>query len=321
MQPCRYQTLVVTGAGGFVGRHLLHHLRSHANRPGQVVAVDLPDSPAIGTGGAVACDLTDAIAARKMIEAVNPDGIIHLAGVATGADIDAYFSANVLACQNILSAVARQRKPSRVMVIGSAAQYGIITGGHEIVDEDRPLLGQTPYGLSKTLQEKWALLYASAKSLPVVCVRPFNIMGPGQPAKLVPGAFLHQATAVVSGTASEIRVGNTATCRDFTDVRDIVAAMWLLMLAGPKADGQVFNIASAQATRVQDILEACIAMTGCQIPVVRAEERIKTQDVPSIVGNADRLRSLTGWRPEISWRQSLADSWNELAAERMGKPL
>jgi len=306
-----YETILVTGAAGFVGEHLLAHLARADDRPERIVALDLAAADG-DEAESVACDLTDRRAAAAAIAAARPDGIIHLAGVADGSDAGVYFDVNVAACENVLAAAAGLSKRPRVLVTGSAAQYGVTTGSHEVVDESRPLLGATPYALSKTLQERWALAGSTWRDVPVVCVRPFNIMGPGQPRRLVPAAFLHQVAAVLDGRAEGLCVGNTATSRDFIDARDVAAAMWALMCADERADGQAFNIATGRPTKIQDLLAACIECAGREIPVRHDPSRLRAVDVPVIVGDATKLRELTGWRERIDWRRSLADMWERI---------
>jgi len=315
MSSRRYETIAVTGAAGFVGRHLLEHLARAADRPGRIVALDVRrgDGPADEW---TTCDVTDAAQVASALKRIAPDGIIHLAGITHGDDLGACFAVNVQACARLLAAAAELPRRPRVLVVGSAAQYGITTGEHEVVGETRPLLGTTPYGISKTLQEKWAMLYAARNVLPVIAVRPFNIIGPGQPPSLVPATFLHQVAAVVDGRAKEVCCGNVSTRRDFIDVRDVVAAFWALMCADEQADGQVFNVASGEPVLVSDMLAACIGLTGREIPVRQDPARLRAADVRTIVGDAARLRAATGWHPAIPWRQSLADMWQTLRTSR-----
>ena len=308
-----YQKLLVTGAAGFLGAHMLDALRQAPGRPGQIVALDRRAGDD-GSDGVewLSCDLADAAQTRQALADLAPDGVIHLAGRVGGDDPGALFQANVQACENLLSAAAGLGRKPRVLVVGSAAQYGLTGGAQEGVDEDRPLRGSTPYGVSKILQERWALARGQTSAVPVVCARPFNILGPGQPDRLVPAAFLRQVKDVLDGRAEELLVGNLETARDFTDVRDVVAALWALMRAGETADGHAFNIASGSAVAIRDLLAGCVALSGRTIPVRQDPARLQAADVPTIVGDARRLRELTGWRPGISWRKSLADMWNAM---------
>ncbi|MGB2821704.1 MAG: NAD-dependent epimerase/dehydratase family protein [Phycisphaerae bacterium] len=314
MSGAAYQRLLVTGAAGFLGGHLLGRLRHDPDRPRRVVALDLrADGPDSLQGAEwTTCDLTDAQQVRQRLAELAPDGVIHLAGLTGGNDLGAYFRINVLACEHLLSAAAELARPPRVLIVGSAAQYGVTTGTREVIEETRPLSGSTPYGVSKILQERWALARGLACRLPVVCVRPFNIIGPGQSERLVPAAFLRQVSDVAAGRSEQVLVGNLTTARDFTDVRDVVAAMWALMRAGEDADGRAFNIASGSPVKIRDLLDGCIALSGKDIPVRQDPARLKAMDVPTIVGDATRLRELTGWRPAISWRESLADMWEAM---------
>ncbi|MGB2795971.1 MAG: NAD-dependent epimerase/dehydratase family protein [Phycisphaerae bacterium] len=312
MTPRHCEVVAVTGAAGFIGGHLLRHLLDLPEPPGRIVAIDLREGLRDPRVVWVPCDLTDAGAVRTVLAETVPDAIAHLAGASAGDDLEACFAVNVLACRNLLASAARMARPPRVLVVGSAAEYGITAGGEEVVDESRPLLATTPYGVTKTLQEAWALLYARRGTVPVVAVRPFNIMGPGQPASLVPAAFLRQVADVLDGKAGEIRVGNTDTRRDFIDVRDVAAAMAALLSAGEGVVGRVFNVASGATVRIGNMLEACIGLSGRRIPVRRDPARVRAADVPMIVGDASALRAAVGWRPGIPWPESLQSMWQAM---------
>ncbi len=306
-----YDTVLVTGAAGFVGSHLLAHLSGDETPPRRIVAVDVR-AGRTPVADWRECDLTQIGRTRSLLQAVRPEAVVHLASVTQGDDPAAYFSANVHAAANLLEAAAALTTPPRVLIVGSAAQYGVTSGKHVQVDETRPTAGTTSYAVSKNLQERWALLYHRLGRVPVVCVRPFNLMGPGQPPTLVPAAFLGQVADVVDGKAESVRVGNTATRRDFLDVRDAVAAMWAVLGAGEEVLGRVFNIASGRAVHVQEMLDACVALAGREIPVQRDPARFRPVDVETIVGDASRLRDATGWRPRIPWRRSLDAMWRTL---------
>jgi len=313
--PKPIQGVLVTGAAGFVGRHLIQYLATLPEPPERVVAVDVRGSQVPRQGVTVVeADLADPVRTAAIVRDAAPEVILHLAAVTHGDDPDAYFACNVLACRNLLAAAERCGTP-RVLVVGSAAQYGVTTGGHEVVDESRPLRSTTLYGATKTIQETWALAWAEAGRGPVVCVRPFNLIGPGQPATLVPMAFLAQVADVLDGKADEVCVGNTETRRDYTDVRDVVRAMWALLVA-EDTGGKVFNIASGEPVRTGDMVEACLRLSGQEIPVRQDPSRLRTHDVPTIVGDARRLREATGWRPQIPWHTSLEDMWRAMGRAR-----
>lgn len=311
----RYNSILITGGGGFVGRHLLDLLQQSENAPRQIVALDVKIKKTQKTPSNVQwlqCDLTDFNQTKTVINDIAPDGIIHLAGISTGDQLSVYFDLNVKACNHVLSAASGLKVLPRVLVVGSAAEYGITSGQYEVVEETDPLLSQTPYGLSKIIQEQWALLYYKARSLPVICVRPFNIVGPGQSEHLVPAAFMHQIRDVLKGKAKEVKVGNLSTERDFTDVRDVVAAIWKLMGADGSAVGQVFNICSGRATKISDMLEVCIELSGQKITITQDSSRLKKYDVPSIIGSVSKLEKFTDWYCKYTLQCSLQDMWQQI---------
>jgi len=145
--------------------------------------------------------------------------------------------------------------------------------------------------------------------VPVTCVRVFNVLGPGQSPELVPAAFLHQIASILKGDAEEIKVGNLDTARDFTDIRDVVSALWLLLTADDRVVGEVFNVASGNATRIGDILEECIRLSGRQIRIAQDTSRMRKTDVRSICGDIQKIRRVLDWSPRLDWKQSLRDMW------------
>jgi GDP-4-dehydro-6-deoxy-D-mannose reductase len=237
---------------------------------------------------------------------------MHLAGLTASGAADSMFAVNVQAAANVLGAAASLRPRPRVLIVGSAAMYGIVNGEGDVVNESHPLEGDTPYAVSKILQERWALLYARWESVPVIAVRPFNIIGPGQAESLVPATFLRQIADVVMGKSQEIRVGNLSAERDFVDVRDVAAAMWALMNSDAESDGQAFNIASQQGVRIADLLQACLDMAPRPIPVRQDAARLKRVEVPRIIGDASRLKRVTQWKCVIPWQQSVRDMWKAM---------
>jgi GDP-4-dehydro-6-deoxy-D-mannose reductase len=316
------ERVLVTGAGGFVGGHLLAYLSGLEQGPGAVLAVDR--SPRQAPRGAVdwaSCDLTSRAQVSAVVAGFRPDAILHLAAVVGESDLEASFAANVQAAEVVLSEASRLPRPPRLVVVGSAAQYGEIGPGASVVSETQPLRGETPYAVSKILQERWALLYWAARSLPVICTRPFNLLGPGQSTKLVPATFLAQVRQVLRGEKSHVEVGNLSSRRDFVDVRDAVAAFWSLVTTGPEADGQVFNVAAGVSTGIEELLDACLELGGGGVPVRRSGDRVKPVDVSSVTGDPAKLRAQTGWRSVIPWRQSLADMWRHLESPAGGRSI
>lgn len=301
--------LVVTGSAGFVARHFIEHIDNTANGPRSVIGFDI--RPATSLTGHIECDLTNPESIRTCLREAEPDVVVHFAGVTQGTDLDPYLRVNVVGTHNLLQAAAALPIPPLIVTIGSAAQYGATSGTDVILTEESPQLARGAYGLSKVFQEKWAALFAATTNVPIVGVRIFNIIGPGEPDHLVPGAFLSQVAEVVAGKRSQVEVGNVETRRDFIDVRDVARAIWNLIGAyEPSVKGQFYNVASGKAVRIRDLIDASVALSGHAIPIVVDATRLRANDVACVIGDSSKLLALTGWRPTIPWRESIAAAWN-----------
>lgn len=307
---CR--TILVTGAGGFVGRHVLHALVGCEEPPDRIVGLDKQERKAAYCDWVV-CDMTDEREVVHLIRRIRPDGVIHLAGVTHASDLHSYFRSNVLGCANLLKAIVTCGQWPRIIVVGTAAQYDFSAGNGRPVTERSPLGCAEPYGLSKNLQEKWALIYAQREGLPLCCLRIFNILGPGQPPSLVPATFLRQLLQVRQSKRPAIRVGNTNTQRDFVDVRDVARAIVKLLTCDRFAAGECFNIASGGTVKVGQILRACLALAGQpNIPVIADSTRRKVADTRTAAADISKVKGRIDWQPEIHWRESIKDMWLQI---------
>ena len=195
-----------------------------------------------------------------------------------------------------------------MVVASSSAVYGSGFAGRSISEKfkPRPL---THYAVSKLAQEIAALRYFDAFQLPVVVVRMFNLLGPGQPADLACSAFARQIALGELNGQTEIVTGNLDARRDFVDVRDAVRAFGLVAKKG-KA-GQVYNVCSGRAVAIRKCLDKMISMSPHQFKVRIDAERVQKNDVPVQIGSSHKLNQVTGWRPQISLKQSLSDLLND----------
>lgn len=311
--------LAITGASGFVGGHFLRFLNELEAGPSEILALalDTPPRP-VGQEKWAVCDLTNRPALQTLFQRFRPTAVLHLAAVVTGNDLSAFFDANMRSAENLLSVSASLEPMPRIVLVGSAAQYGAPPAGITKIREDHPLAGETPYGISKVFQEKWAAQYQAAKNLPVVYARPFNLLGPGQSAYLVPGAFLQQIKDYLDGRTACIEVGNLQSYRDFIDVRDMARALWSLICAGPEIHGEAFNISSGKGTRIQELLETCVHIGGGRIPVKSAAGRLKDQEISVVTGDPSKIRAATGWHCSIPLETSLRDMWDHLTGASKG---
>lgn len=291
------RTVIVTGGAGFVGQHLIKELERTWSGV-QLIAWDQPD-----------VDITRPTTFRRQLEATQPEWIVHLAAIAAvGASLDnprLVRSVNVDGTENILRAVKEVSPETKVLVVSSADIYGAKANEYNgkpipelpLVDA----LPQNPYGESKLAMEN---MIEDSYSNFVIRVRPFPHIGPGQKRGFVTADFASQIAAIETGRQEPtLRVGNLEAERDFTDVRDVVVAYRLLLEQGEL--GEVYHVASGQGTSIQTILDELLAASGMQITVEQDPERMRPSDIPSLVGDATKVRERTGWQPTISLEDSL----------------
>lgn len=294
--------VLVTGACSCTGRHLLPLLA--AGVPAALLASDVAGAGPPGTEYRPA-DLTDRTRARELIAAARPDLVFHLAGAST-ADADRCYAVNLDGTRNLLEACAALPAAPRVVVVSSAAVYGLTRPEESPVREDTPLRPATFYGASKAAAEHLALALHRRGLVRVAVARPFNLVGPGLRAGFAPSDFMAQALAIRTGALPEIRVGNLEPRRDFVDARDAVRAY--VALAGAEAAwGEAWNVASGRPVAIGDLLERVLRAAGTEARVVPDPARLGRVEVMDQVGDPARLERLTGWRPRIALDESLRD--------------
>ncbi|MEP7359362.1 MAG: GDP-mannose 4,6-dehydratase [Anaerolineales bacterium] len=305
---------LITGVGGFAGSHLADYLLAQSiGASDEVWGCDLsstrrPFHPAALK--LIAADLRDAAAVTQMIDQVRPDRIYHLAGQAYVGDSWSRpwetLENNLRPQVNLLEAVTSAGLKSRVLVVGSADEYGQRVWAGRPLDEDQPLRPDSPYGVSKVGQDMLGLQYFLSGELPVIRVRPFNHIGPRQNAKFVAPAFATQIAAIEAGRQPPVlRVGNLEARRDFTDVRDVVRAYALVLEQGEP--GEVYNIGTGQSRGIRELLDYLLAMAQVPIEIRVETSRLRPVDLPDLVCDAGRLRRQTGWQPSVSFEQTLRD--------------
>ncbi len=317
--------ILITGAGGFVGRHLIAHLAAqsdavlHAAIFEPVTSWTMPATP-------YPVDLRDAAAVRALVERVRPDGVFHLAAVAdVGKSFEqpwAILENNLLSQVNLLEALRAFAPEARTLIVSSAEVYGAAGDASRALDEDTPFAPANPYSVSKAAQDMLGLEYFLAYQMPVLRARPFNHIGPGQVPGFVASDFASQIAAIEAGLREPVLyVGNLEAERDFTDVRDVVRAYRLILAKGEP--GAVYNVCRGQAHSIQYLLDVLLSYSTAKIEVQPDPARLRPVDVPRRVGDASRLRAQTGWEPEIPFEQSLLDiltDWRRRVWPEAGLP-
>jgi GDP-4-dehydro-6-deoxy-D-mannose reductase len=305
--------LLVTGVAGFVGGHLVGFLR--AERPDvEIHGVVLPQGGVSWRGPAgvrvLEADLNDPKAAAAAVEEVRPEAVVHLAGQASvhqsWLDPALTMRTNVLGLVHLLDAARRLALRPAVLVVGSAEEYGPV-GPEEIpIREEAPLRPSSPYAVSKVAQAALARLYGPAGGMRIVLTRTFHHTGPGRGEAFAESSFARQIAEIEAGRRpGVIEVGNLEAVRDFTDVRDVVRAYWMLLEKG--RGGEAYNVCSGRGRRIRDLLDTLLAASSARVEVRVDPERLRPSDVPVQVGDPGRLRAATGWQPEIPLERTLGD--------------
>ena len=305
--------LLVTGAGGFVGGHLVELVRREAPAT-KVHGVVLPHG-SLGSrtsqGARIhEADLDDPAAAAAVIAAVRPEGIVHLAGQSSvhqsWLDPGGTLRTNVLGIVHLLDAARSAGLRPSVLVVGSAEEYGPVAADELPIREDAPLRPASPYAVSKVAQGALALLYGPAAGMRIVLTRTFHHTGPGRGEAFAESSFARQIAEIEHGLRPPvIEVGNLEAVRDFSDVRDVVRAYLLLLEKGEP--GRAYNVCSGRGRRIREVLDMLLASSTAKVEVRVDQERLRPSDVPAQVGDPSCLRAATAWEPRIPLEQTLAD--------------
>jgi GDP-4-dehydro-6-deoxy-D-mannose reductase len=304
--------VLVTGAAGFVGGHLLPLLAAEGPvaawyRPG-------PEPPPLPGVTWRAVELLDRHGVAAALADDRPGAIYPCAGVAhvgdSWAQAEETLASNVVGTAHLFDALHGLGLTPRVLVTGSAAIYRASDGP---LAEGAPLAPNTPYGTSKLAQEMVARSAWREYGIPAVVTRSFNHIGPGQSPTFAAASFARQLALIEAGQAPPtIAVGNLSAARDITDVRDTVRAYTALMRAGHP--GAAYNVCTGRAVPMQTLLDGLCARVRVPVTVVADAARLRPVDTPVIVGDPSRLKADTGWAPRYdldATLDALLDHWRD----------
>ena len=282
----------VTGGSGFVGSWLCDHLRQEGD---EVIA---PET-----------DVTDASAIAQAVAEAAPEAIYHLAGLAhvgdSWKDPAETFRVNALGTLHVLQAAITSGATPTLLIVSSAAVYGDLGADGDPITEDAPLRPASPYAASKVAAEYLGLQAHLGEGLPVVTVRPFNQVGPGQLPDYVVSALARRIASAERSGADTVSSGPLDARRDLTDVRDAVRAYRLLVARG--VPGEVYNLCSGTDVSIAEVADRLLAMASRPLELVPDPALDRKVDVSVQRGDCRKLRETTGWEPRFSLEESLRD--------------
>lgn len=288
----RSKRVLITGIAGFTGKHLSRHL----SQLGYCVYGTTIDKA--GEKNHLQCDLCNPMAIVAVVEEVQPDYVIHLAGISFVAerDISMIYDLNVIGTCNLLDALSfLEHKPAKVILASSATIYG--DQGCEVLDETMCPHPVNHYGCSKLVMEQMASTYTSR--LPVIITRPFNYTGCGQePHFLIPKIVSHYQEG-----KKQIELGNLHVEREFNDIRDI-CSMYAALLESD-ADGELVNLCTGRGIALLSVIEMMNEIAGYEIEVIVNPAFVRPNEIKRLVGSSTKLQTLIGQMPVRPFRETL----------------
>ena len=308
--------VLVTGADGFVGRHLVERLVHEGHevsagcRPGGQQAQAWLSPMARERTTIVPLEVSDTVSVRSAVS--RPlDAIVHLAAVASGSearqDPGRAWVVNAAGTARVVDAAVSLREGGGVdplvLVVSSAEVYG--DGPATPRMETDPLVPQSPYAASKVGSEVGALEAWRRAGLRVVIARAFPHTGPGQSPLYVVPAFIQRLRAARAAHAERVATGNLEPVRDLLDVRDVIRAYVALLQHG--VPGEAYNVARGEGVSLRELFTRLAALIGVRVEPVTDPTLMRSGDIRYLVGNAEKLKQATGWSPQITLDQTLRE--------------
>lgn len=299
---------LIIGGAGFVGGYLARYLLTLGYET-VVTRMSLDQEAAVGAA-VYELDILDLEAVRMVLKETQPDVVFHLAAQSSVAvsweNPQLTADVNIKGSINVLEGIRSLEKRPRVLLVGSGEEYGRILPEELPVCETNPVRPCNIYAAAKACQNMMGRIYAQAYGLDIMMVRAFNHIGPKQAPVFVAADFCRQAAQIEAGKKEAvIKVGNLSVRRDFTDVRDIVRAYVLLAEKGQA--GETYNVGSGHAVEIGDMLQMVLERSMAGIRVETDQQKLRPADVPVIEADIRKLQETTGWRPDITLEQTIAD--------------
>ncbi|RKD32268.1 GDP-mannose 4,6-dehydratase [Thermohalobacter berrensis] len=301
---------LITGINGFVGGYLSEYLLT-CNMQVFGTYLNKIDKNILGKNiKTFKLDITDKKETLEVLKKVRPDYIFHLAAQSSAAiswkKPQLTMDVNINGTINLLENIKELNLDSRILLIGSSEEYGFVKSEDIPINEDQELKPGNPYAVSKISQTMMGQVYSRAYDMDIVIVRAFNHIGPKQSPVFVASDFAKRIAEIEKGKFKPVLlVGNLEAERDFTDVRDIVKAYYLLALKGQK--GEIYNVGSGKSYKIQYILDTLLSLSNVDIKIEKDPNRMRPSDVPIVQCDNTKITRLTGWEPEYSIEETLKD--------------
>lgn len=298
---------LITGVNGFVGYYLSKYL---VEKGYTVYGTVIEDNVTMDNVIIHKMNLLNKKEVEETIKSINPDHIYHLAGQSavglSWKNPTLTIDVNVNGTINILESVRESNINTKVLIIGSSDEYGIIKAEECPISEEHPLNPSSPYAISKMTQEEIAKLYVKSYNMNLIMVRAFNHIGPMQSKNFVVSDFASKVAEIEKGAEPIIKVGNLESYRDFTDVRDIVRGYTMLIEKGKI--GEIYNIGSGNSYKIQEILDILISLSSKNIKIEIDPDKLRPSDVPIIQCDNSKIKSHVNWDPEYDIKNTLKDT-------------
>jgi len=303
-------TVLVTGSTGFIANHLASRLRKEA--PDMLVGIDVRPTQGGLFDDSIRADLANRAETQRVVMTVRPDLIFHLAGTIQGP-ADLIQASNLETSRNLVDCVRDLAPSARIVLVGSAAEYGVVPLDQQPVRETFKGTPESAYGRAKA--EVAALASrAASEGLHVTLARPFNLVGAGIPRTLMIGAVASRLRSALAGPAPRaIRVGNMSGVRDFVAVEDVVDGLICVSKRG--RPGEAYNLCSGIGRSVAEVIQSLISLTRETIELTVDAGLIRPGEVDAVVGSWEKARTELGWAPVRLFEDSLRSTWDSTALE------
>ncbi len=307
--------VLVTGITGFVGSHMADHLVQRGDV--EVFGAKRWSSRLrnirhlVGNVELIDYEITDPVSVHALLERVRPDAIFHLAAQSfvspSWTTPRETFEVNALGTLNILEAMRQLGLDCRILISGSAEEFGEVHEDEVPITEENPLRPVNPYGVSKVAQDLLGFEHFRSYGQRVIRVRAFNHIGPRRDRVFAFASFAHQIAMIEKKDKPPVvKVGTLSAKRDFCDVRDMVRAYWLASQMG--TPGELYCISGGQIHTVREGLDILLELsTVSDIRVEEDKSLVRPTELPLLIADCSKFKNLTQWEPTIPFRQTLED--------------